>query len=91
MRIEGDKIVLSFKHLGGGLISKDTILGGFAVAGTDREFVWAQAKIEGDSVIVCSPQIKQPVAVRYAWDDFPTVSLYNREGLPASPFRTDNF
>jgi sialate O-acetylesterase len=91
MAIEGDKAILSFDHAGRGLLAKDGDLKGFAVAGADRKFVWAKAKIEGEKVIVSSPDVPQPVAVRYGWADFPVVNLFNKDGLPASPFRTDNF
>ena len=66
-------------------------LGGFVVAGEDRKFVPAVAKIDGDTVVVSSPHVKQPVAVLYAWADNPTCTLFNRAGLPASPFRTDDW
>lgn len=64
-------------------------LQGFAIAGPDHRFVTAQAEIQGDSVIVWNPQAKQPVAVRFGWADYPVGNLFNRDGLPASPFRTD--
>ncbi len=64
---------------------------GFAICGEDRRWVWADARIENDSVAVWSAKIPHPVAVRYAWSDNPPCNLYNREGLPAMPFRTDNF
>lgn len=89
---EGNRIRLLFDHTGGGLVSRSgTPLRGFAIAGRDRRFVWAEARIEKDTVVVSSPQVPDPVAVRYAWADNPDVSLYNREGLPASPFRTDSW
>jgi sialate O-acetylesterase len=66
-------------------------LEGFAICGTDKQWVWAGAKIEGDTVIVSSDRVPQPIAVRYAWSDNPTCNLYNQAGLPASPFRTDDF
>jgi sialate O-acetylesterase len=66
-------------------------LEGFAICGEDKKWVWADAKIEGNSVIVSSDKVSAPVAVRYAWSDNPTCNLYNRAGLPASPFRTDDF
>jgi sialate O-acetylesterase len=66
-------------------------LKGFAIAGEDRKFVWAKAQIYGDTVVVSSPAISKPVAVRYGWADFPVVNLWNKDGLPAVPFRTDNF
>lgn len=83
--------VLSFNHVGGGLVVKGGALTGFAIAGADQKFVWADAKIDGKKIVVCSPQVPNPVAVRYGWADFPVVNLYNQEGLPASPFRTDDF
>ena len=89
--ISGNKIIISFAHTGSGLITED---GGelqeFAVAGADRKFIWAKAKIEGDKVIVWSDEIKEPKFVRYAWADSPVdPNLYNKEGLPASPFETE--
>jgi sialate O-acetylesterase len=91
MQVEGDKAILSFDHVGRGLVAKDGELKGFAVAGPDRKFVWAKAEIKGDKVIVSSSSVPNPAAVRYGWADFPVVNLFNKEGLPASPFRTDNF
>jgi sialate O-acetylesterase len=92
MKIEGDRIVLQFDYVGGGLVAvPNEPLKGFAIAGADRKFVWADAKIEGDTVVVSSKEVSQPVAVRYAWADNPTCNLYNKEGLPASPFRTDDW
>lgn len=89
--IEGNKIVLHFSNIGSGLVSNDDEpLGDFAIAGADKKFVWANAMIEGDKVIAWSDQISQPLYVRYAWaDNPPHANLYNKEGLPASPFRTD--
>jgi sialate O-acetylesterase len=69
----------------------DGPLKGFAIAGEDHKFVWADARIERDTVIVSSPKISKPVAVRYGWADNPIVNLYNKAGLPASPFRTDDW
>ncbi len=90
---EGDSIVISFKNVGGGLVSKNgKSLSHFAIAGEDGDFKWAQAKIRGDKVVVYHPEVSNPVAVRYAWADNPEgANLYNKEGLPASPFRTDNW
>ncbi|MGE5521335.1 MAG: sialate O-acetylesterase [Candidatus Dadabacteria bacterium] len=89
--IEGNKIVISFSHTGSGLITNDgEELSEFAIAGSDKKFVWAKAKIEGNKVIVWNDDIASPVYVRYAWADNPVnPNLYNKEGLPASPFRTD--
>lgn len=91
MIIEGDRIRILFDHLGGGLKARDGILRSFAIAGRNRVFKWAQARIEGDTVVVSSPDVSSPVAVRYAWQDNPEASLYNKEDLPASPFRTDDW
>jgi sialate O-acetylesterase len=91
MTVGGNKAVLAFKHTGSGLVAKGGPLTGFTIAGNDRKFVTAQAEIQGDKVIVWSPGIDQPVAVRYGWANYPVVNLWNQEGLPASPFRTDDF
>jgi len=92
MRVQGDSIRLRFRHGGGGLIAKGGgDLKGFAIAGADRKFVWANARIEGDTLVVSAPEVSEPVAVRYAWADNPICNLYNAEGLPASPFRTDDW
>jgi sialate O-acetylesterase len=90
-RIEGNKIILSFTEVGGGLISNNgEELGEFAIAGAEKKFVWAKARIEGDKVVVWSEEVANPQFVRYAWADNPVeANLYNKEGLPASPFRTD--
>lgn len=92
MAIGKSVIRLMFDHVGGGLIAKGgERLKGFAVAGADRKFVWAEARIEGNQVIVWSEKVTEPVAVRYAWASYPDCNLYNAEGLPASPFRTDSW
>jgi sialate O-acetylesterase len=91
MKVDGGKVAISFKHVGGGLVAKGDKLAGFAVAGEDRKFVWAEAKIDGDTVVVSADQVSKPAAVRYAWADNPECNLYNKEGLPASPFRTDTW
>jgi sialate O-acetylesterase len=88
----GGAIRLSFDHTNGGLMAKGGEgLAGFAIAGDDQKFVWADAEIEGDEVIVSSPTVNSPVAVRYAWADNPACNLVNGAGLPASPFRTDDW
>jgi len=90
MERKGNKIVLHFDHVGGGLVAGgDKPLKGFAIAGADQKFVWADARIVGDTVVVSSESVADPVAVRYAWADNPICNLYNKAGLPASPFRTD--
>jgi sialate O-acetylesterase len=91
MKAEGGKIVLSFDHVGKGLEARDGALKGFAICGEDKKFVWAKAEIAGDTVVVSSPEVPKPVAVRYGWADCPVVNLWNKDGLPASPFRTDDF
>ena len=94
MIIAGDNAILSFEHVGGGLKAKNRYgyLKGFSIAGEDMVFYWARAHIQGDKVFVYSQKVKQPVAVRYGWADNPDdVNLYNVEGLPASPFRTDDW
>ena len=92
MKVEGDKVRLTFKHTGGGLVAGDgDTVKGFAVTGEDKKFVWAEAKIEGDAVVVWSKDVRKPVAVRYAWANNPEANLYNKDGLPASPFRTDDW
>ncbi|HTY11463.1 MAG TPA: sialate O-acetylesterase [Bacteroidota bacterium] len=90
MKVDGNKIILTFSSVGGGLVAKGGVLKSFAIAGADMQFVWGDAKIEGDNVVVSSATIANPVAVRYAWADNPAdANLYNKEGFPASPFRTD--
>jgi sialate O-acetylesterase len=123
MKVKGDKVVLSFDHVGAGLggmqIHSDKVpgaenpqgialkynsgkgwlnfpLAGFAIAGEDRKFVWARAEVEGDKVVVSSPQVSKPVAVRYGWADCPVVNFacspgFQQPVLPASPFRTDDW
>lgn len=89
--ISGGKVTLKFKHSGKGLAFKNgDKLQGFSIAGADKKFVWADAVIEGDSVIVSSKDVPQPAAVRYAWSNaFQWANLFNQDGLPAQPFRTD--
>jgi sialate O-acetylesterase len=90
MKIEGNKIIISFTNTGSGLIAKGGELKHFAIAGADKKFVWANAKIEKDKVVVSSDSVTNPVAVRYGWADNPEgANLYNKEGLPASPFTTE--
>ncbi len=93
MKIAGNQATLTFAGVGSGLEAKGGgPLGGFTVAGADKKFVPAQARIEGNKVVISSPQVAAPVAVRYAWADNPAdANLYNKEGLPASTFRTDEF
>ena len=94
MKVEGNKAVLTFSHVGDGLMARNKYgyLSGFEVAGEDRKFHWAKAHIEGDRVVVYSDKVANPVAVRYAWSDNPDdANLYNKNGLPASSFKTDDW
>jgi sialate O-acetylesterase len=86
-----DSIEITFKNTDGGLVAKGGKLLEFAIAGDDRKWVWADAKIDGNKIIVSSPSVKNPKEVRYAWQSYPTATLFNGEGLPAPPFRTDDW
>lgn len=88
-KFAGGNATLSFDHADGGLVAGDGALQGFVIAGADQKFVFAEARIDGDKIIVSSPRVPAPAAVRYGWADLPPVNLFNGEGLPASPFRTD--
>jgi sialate O-acetylesterase len=90
-KVEGGAIRLGFDSVGGGLVAKDGTLKSFSIAGEDKKFVWAEAKIDGETVVVSSPQVAKPVAVRYGWENNPDATLFNKEGLPAGPFRTDDW
>lgn len=98
--IEDGKVRVKFRSTEGGLVTQpvkfsvprpESAVQGFAICGEDKKWVWAQAEIDGTDVKVWSPEVPHPVAVRYGWADNPVVNLYNKEGLPASPFRTDDF
>jgi sialate O-acetylesterase len=89
MKINQNKAVLSFRHVGSGMVAKDGPLKGFTIAGADKNFVDAKAEIQGDTVVVSSDQVTSPVAVRYGFSAIPEGNLWNKEGLPASPFQTD--
>ncbi len=92
MKIEGSSIRLSFDNAGGGLTTSDGEPPRFfAVAGSNKQFVWAEAKLDGNEVVVTSDKVSQPVAVRYGWVQTGAVNLTNKEGLPTSPFRTDDW
>jgi sialate O-acetylesterase len=111
MKVDGNKAVLNFNHVGGGLQTREWVdddvrkngkalraapaggnarLLGFTVAGDDFVFVNAEAKIEGNTVVVWSDKVAKPAAVRYGWANYPVGNLFNKEGLPATPFRTDD-
>jgi len=91
-KIQGGDVLLRFDHVGRGLEARDGELKGFAICGEDKKWVWAKAEIQSDNTVkVNSPEVAQPVAVRFGWADYPVVNLWNKDGLPASPFRTDNF
>ncbi len=91
METKDNQLILHFTHLGGGLEVKDgPAIKGFAIAGEDKKFTWADAKIEGDTVILSSASVPHPTATRYGWENNPAkANLYNKAGLPAPPFRTD--
>ncbi|HQR42515.1 MAG TPA: hypothetical protein PLX97_07515, partial [Gemmatales bacterium] len=91
LTITGDKAVLSFTYVGVGRVSKGDKLTGFTIAGADKKFYNAEAKIDGDKVVVTCEAVKEPVAVRFGWTDYPVVNFFNKEGIPASPFRTDEW
>jgi sialate O-acetylesterase len=92
MRIDGGTVRVRFTHVGAGLEARNgTELNGFAIAGADRKFHWAEARIDGDTVVVSSRDVPNPVAVRYAWADSPVCNLFNKDGWPASPFQTDDW
>ena len=92
MKVEGQRIRLEFDHTGGGLAARGgKPLSHFTIAGADRQFHPATAEIDGGTLVVHSDRVKQPIAVRYAWRDDAVPNLANKEGLPASPFRTDDF
>jgi len=95
MRIDGDKVYITFDHTGSGLEVKDPYgyLKGFTLAGDDRKFHWAKAElVDENTVVVYSDEVEHPVSVRYGWADNPyDLDLYNSVGLPANPFRTDDW
>jgi predicted TIM-barrel fold metal-dependent hydrolase len=91
MEITDKGIRITFDHAQSGLFAKGDKLTGFAIAGADRKFVWASAVSDGNTVLVSSPSVAAPVAVRYGWADNPVCNLYNKENLPAVPFRTDDW
>ncbi|MCX6894728.1 MAG: sialate O-acetylesterase [Verrucomicrobia bacterium] len=92
MKVKGGKVILRFDQVGKGLEARDGELKGFAICGEDKKFVWAKAEILPDNTVaVSSPEVAKPVAVRYGWADFPVVNLWSKNGLPATPFRTDSF
>ncbi|RAK69321.1 sialate O-acetylesterase [Hymenobacter edaphi] len=94
LTISGSTVRLTFSNPGHDLVLRDAggpYLKGFALAGADRRFVWARGEVQGRSIVLRSPEVPRPVAVRYAWGNLPFLNLYNREGLPAPPFRTDQW
>jgi sialate O-acetylesterase len=98
MKVEGNKVIISFDEINKGLIigrpgvdGSSNDLKGFGIAGADQKFVWAKAVIEGNTIVVTSDEVTNPTAVRYNWADNPPGNLYNKDGLPAGPFRTDDW
>jgi sialate O-acetylesterase len=90
MTIRGNRALIDFDNVAGGLIAKGGPLTGFTIAGEDGKFRNSRAVIVGNRVVVSHPEVNRPTAVRHGWANYPVVNLYNLEGLPASPFRTDN-
>lgn len=88
MEVRNSKAVIRFIHAGGGLLAKNGDLRGFEIAGADGKFVQARAVIHGETAEVSSPEVTKPVTVTYGWARVPDLNLFNKEGLPASPFRT---
>ena len=91
MKVIGSEVEIEFQNSGENLVLHGEELKGFAVAGADKKFVWAQGRIDGSKIVVSTAEVSAPVAVRYSWGDNPEGNLFNRAGLPASPFRTDNW
>jgi sialate O-acetylesterase len=91
IRVEGKQIRVHFKYGENGLKAQGKTLRGFTIAGSDKKFHRATASIDGQTVLVSSPEVQAPIAVRYAWGDSPECSLFNDAGLPASPFRSDDW
>jgi sialate O-acetylesterase len=91
LSFNGNQAVIRFKNVGSGLMVKGNELKGFTIAGDDKKFEFATAKIEGDTVVVTSDKVPAPKAVRFGWANYPVIDLWNKEGLPASPFRTDDW
>ena len=91
--VKGKEVTITFSHIGAGMDTFDIRTPiGFAVAGEDKKFVWADAKLSGtNKIVVWSDKVAKPVAVRYAWADNPVANVQNREGLPLTPFRTDDW
>jgi sialate O-acetylesterase len=89
--IEGDRIRIHFKHAAGLKTADGQSPKAFAIAGADRKFYWADARIDGETIVASSSKVAKPMAIRYAWADNPEVNLYNGVNLPASPFRTDDW
>jgi sialate O-acetylesterase len=88
-KVDSNIVIIRFSHVAGGLEAKGGELKGFTIAGADKSFVPASASIEGETVVVSSSEVAQPVSVRFGWAKIPDVNLFNKAGLPASPFRTD--
>jgi len=91
LQVAGNRVTVEFSSVGEGLVAKGGEVKGFTIAGADKKFVPATGMIEGNTVVVRSPEVESPVAVRYGWAENPTANLYNSDDLPASPFRTDDW
>jgi sialate O-acetylesterase len=91
LNVKHGEAILHFTNIGRGLEARGGELKGFAIAGDDKKFVWAKAEIKGKKIHVSNPAVPKPAAVRFGWADYPVVNLWNKDGLPASPFRTDDW
>ena len=93
MKIDGEKVTLSFDNIGGGLVKKYEVLNGFTICGEDHYFYPAKAEliVKDNTIVVSSDKVSKPVSVRFGWKNYPVLNLYNKDGLPAVPFRTDDF
>ncbi|MBM3881685.1 MAG: sialate O-acetylesterase [Verrucomicrobia bacterium] len=91
VRFDGPRAIIRFQHAADGLEARGGELTGFAIASADRKFVWAKAVVQGNRVVVSSPSVPEPAAVRFGWADYPVINLFSKGGLPVSPFRTDDF
>jgi sialate O-acetylesterase len=89
--VRGKEVLVEFDNVGDGLDLRSGPVSSFAVAGADQRWYWAEARIEGNRVILSSAQVPNPVAVRYGWANSPVATLFNRQGWPAAPFRTDSW
>ena len=89
LELKGDQVIVKFDNLGGGLVAKGSLDKAFAILGSTGKWTWADAKIVGNTIVLSAKGVVAPMYVRYAWDEDPNAPLYNKEGLPAVPFRVE--